>query len=180
MYDSPLREGDSFASYGSASRETDVDSSPKRGGDGDLGEIQTVTYTKRRSASDRKGKGRAVESTYRPDDIRIPVEADEVIQDEEDEEAEAKRIEAVRALLFAPRDDIADGECNRTSPGGPKPTRSGARRCGDRLVSFRPPSSHRRRFPARPTSFARRLLYFGQRARDEGRRAAPAGGLPRG
>ncbi|GAA5991683.1 hypothetical protein JCM10908_001090 [Rhodotorula pacifica] len=93
-YDSPLREGDSFASYGSGGHETDSHSSPTRArrGNGDLGDIQTVIYSKR----DSKGKGKARASEYgHAADVRIPVQVQEGEGEETaaDDEAEERRIQ---------------------------------------------------------------------------------------
>ncbi|GAA5961701.1 hypothetical protein JCM8115_004739 [Rhodotorula mucilaginosa] len=98
-YDSPLREGDSsLASYASGGLDAaaDLQTSPSRRGHGDLGDIQTVIYSKR----DSKGKGKARETEYAhvADDVRIPVQVDTQTEtaadpDADDEEAEERRIQ---------------------------------------------------------------------------------------
>ena len=105
-YDSPLREGDSsFASYASGGLDAaaDLPTSPSHRGHGDLGDIQTVIYSKR----DSKGKGKARETEYAhvADDVRIPVQVDNQTEtadpDADDEEAEERRIQEVRSVSSA-------------------------------------------------------------------------------
>ncbi|KWU45999.1 hypothetical protein RHOSPDRAFT_32480 [Rhodotorula sp. JG-1b] len=100
-YDSPLREGDSsFASYASGGLDAaaDLQTSPSHRGHGDLGDIQTVIYSKRDSKGKGKGKARETEYAHVADDVRIPVQVDNQTEtaadpDADDEEAEERRIQ---------------------------------------------------------------------------------------
>lgn len=156
-YDSPLREGDSsFASYASGGLDaaTDPQTSPSHRGHGDLGDIQTVIYSKR----DSKGKGKAKETEYAhvADDVRIPVQFDTGTEtvadpDADDEEAEERRIQEVRKSHQLRQTRANTDSGRRTSPSGPKPTPNDERLYVDLPVSVPAPSSLPHRSQARPT-----------------------------